>query len=150
MDIFVRNIPNQASNKNLEIFFQKQFRLFSINDFSCQKLKTRECAILTVLDAQKAQRFLDIYGLASQKGTMRTRAHALKYMDKDLFCSPSKFKLDEVLLQTLRKEAKDKGNQARTKASAGGSAEQVDREYEYTWIRCGFWDYQASDLVFVS
>jgi hypothetical protein len=53
MDIFVRNIPDQASNKNLEIFFQKQFRPFSIDDFSCQKLKTRGCAILTVLDAEK-------------------------------------------------------------------------------------------------
>ncbi len=150
MDIFVRNIPDQASNKNLEIFFQKQFPPFSIDDFSCQKLKTGGCAILTVLDAEKAQRFLDIYESASQKGTMRTRAQALKYMDRDLFCSPSKFKPDEMLLHTLRKEAKDKGNQARTKASAGGSAEQVDREFEYTWVRCGFWDYQASDLVFVS
>ena len=150
MDIFVRNVPDQASNKSLEKFFQKQFRPFSIDDFSCQKLKTRGCAILTVLDAQKAQRFLDIYGSASQKGTMRTRAQPLKFIERDLFCSPSKSKPDKMLLQTLRKEAKDRGNQNRTKASADRSAEQVDREFEYTSVRCGFWDYQASDLVFVS
>jgi len=150
MDIFVRNIPDQASNKNLEIFFQKQFRPFSIDIFSCQKLKRRGCAILTVLDAEKAQRFLDIYESASQKGITCTGAQALKYMGRDLFCSPSKFKSDEMLLLTLRKESKDKGNQARTKTSAVGSAEQVDRAFEYTWVRCGFWDYQASDLVFVS
>lgn len=150
MDIFVRNVPDQASNKSLEKFFQKQFRPFSIDDFSCQKLKTRGCAILTVLDAQKAQRFLDIYGSASQKGTMRTMAQPLKFIDRDLFCSPSKSKPDKMLLQTLRKEAKDRGNQTRTKASVDRSVEQVDREFEYTSVRCGFWDYQASDLVFVS
>lgn len=150
MDIFVRNVPDQASNKSLEKFFQKQFRPFSIDDFSCQKLKTRGCAILTVLDAQKAQRFLDIYGSASQKGTMRTMAQPLKFIDRDLFCSPSKSKPDKMLLQTLRKEAKDRGNQTRTKASVDRSVEQVDREFEYTSVRCVFWDYQASDLVFVS
>ena len=150
MDIFVRNIPDQTSNRNLEIFFQKQFRPFSIDYFSCHKLKTRGCAILTVLDAQKAQRFLEIYGSASQNGTTRTRADALKYMDRDLFCSPSKSEPNEMLLQTLRKEAKDEGNQVRSRAIAGDSAEQVEREFDYTWIRCGFWDYETSDLVFVS
>ena len=150
MDIFVRNIPDQASNKNLERFFQKQFRPLGIDDFSCQKLKTRGCAILTVLDAQKAQHFLELYGSASQRGTMGTRTHALRYMGRDLFCSPSKSKPDEISLKTLRKEAKDKRNQIRIKPFAGDSAEQVEREFEYTWIQCGFWDYEKSDLVFVS
>jgi len=148
IDIFVRNIPDQVSNKNLEIFFQKEFRPFSIDDFSCQKLKTRGCAVLTVLDAQKAQRFLDIYGSTSQN--VCTRAHALIYIDRNLFCSPSKFKPDEVLLQTLRKDAKDKRNQVRLKTSAGGSAEQVERKFEYALVQCGLWDYQTSDLVFVT
>lgn len=35
MDIFVRNVPDQASNKNLELFFQNQFRPFGIDVFSC-------------------------------------------------------------------------------------------------------------------
>ena len=147
MDIFVRNIPDQASNKNLERFFQKQLEAFGIDDFSCQKLKTRGCAIVTVLDAEKGQRFLEVYGSASQRDA---RAQALKYMNRDLFCSPSKFKPDDISLQTLRKEAKDKRNQTHTRPFAGGSAEKSEREFEYTWIQCGFWDYEKSDLVFVS
>lgn len=114
------------------------------------KLKSRGCAILTVLDTGKAQHFLNVYGLASRKGEKYTGTQALKYMDRDLFCSPSKFKSDEMLLQTLRKDAKDKGNWARNKTSAVGSAEQVDREFEYTLVRCGLWDYEAFNLVFVS
>jgi len=114
------------------------------------KLKSRGCAILTVLDAGKAQHFLNVYGLASRKGEKYTGTQALKYMDRDLFCSPSKFKSDEMLLQTLRKDAKDKGNRARNKISAVGSAEQVDREFEYTLVRSGLWDYEAFNLAFVS
>lgn len=41
---------------------------------------------------------------------MRIRAHALKYMNKDLFYFLSKFKLDKMLLQILRKETKNKEN----------------------------------------
>lgn len=101
---------------------------------------------------EKAQRFLNIYESAFQKGTMRTKAQAqaLKYMNRDLFCFLSKFKLDEILLQILRKETKNRENQTRIKTSADDFAEQIDCEFEYIWVRCGFWNYQASDLVFVS
>lgn len=144
MDIFVRNVPYQASNKNLETFFQERFRPFSIDVFSCQKLKSQGCAILTVLDTEKALLFLEIYESASREGTLRTGAQTLKYMGRELLCSPSRSKSDEMLLRHLRKRSKDKEKEVCT------TAEQVERVFEYTGVQCGFWDYQASDLVFVS
>jgi len=81
---------------------------------------------------------------------MYTRVHALKYRDRNLVCSPSKFKPDELLLRTLRKDAKDKRNQVHLKTSAGGFAEKVERKFEYASVQCGLWDYQTSDLVFVT
>ena len=104
--------------------------------------------MLTVLNAQKAQRFLDTYGSAARKGSMR--ASTLRYMDRDLLCSLSKFEPDEWLLETLRKDAKDNENQIRLKASTGGSTEQFERKFDYTWLQCGIWDYQTTDLVFVT
>jgi RNA dependent RNA polymerase len=150
MDIFVRNIPDQASSKNLESFFREHFKPFGIYDFCCQKLRSRGCAILTVLDAGKAQRFLNVYGVPSQSRDEATKTQALKYLNRDVFCSPSKSKCDEVLLETLRKEAKDKGNQLHNRSSAPGAGEQLNRAFDYTLVRCGHWDYQASDLVFIS
>lgn len=150
MDIFVRNIPDQASNKNLETFFRNQFRPFRIDDFSCHKLRSRGCATLTVLDAEKAQDFLRIHGVPSQKGEKHTKTKPLKYMNRDLLCAPSKSKSDKMLLQTLRKEAKDKVNQLRNKTSAVDSAEKFDRQFDYTLVQCGLWDYQGFNLVFVS
>jgi RNA dependent RNA polymerase len=150
MDIFVRNIPDQLNDKNLEKFFRNQFRPFGIDIFSCRKLKSRGCASLTVLDAEKAQQFLSIYGGSSQKDEKQTKKQALKYMNRDLICAPSRHKSDEMLLRTLRKEAKDKGNQSRNKTSATDSAEQVERKFDYVTLKCGLWHYQASNLVFIS
>jgi len=64
---------------------------------------------------------------------MRTKAQAqaLKYMNRDLFYFLSKFKLDEILLQILRKETKNRENQTRIKTSADDFAEQIDCEFEY-------------------
>ena len=132
MDIFVRNIPNQASAKNLESFFRDEFRPFRIHEFSCHKPRGRGYAIVTVLDAAKAQAFLKIHGEVSLQSLKQLRTPALKYMDRQLLCAPSKHKPDEVLLQTLRKDAKDKMCQTRSAVSATGSSGRVERKFEYT------------------
>lgn len=149
MDIFVRNIPEQASNKNLQTFFREHFRPFGIDDFHCQKLRSRGCATVTVLDEQKAQRFLKVYG-NSQSHDSHTNTKKLRYMDKDLFCVPSKSKCNETLLQTLRKDAKDRGDPTSRKQPATTTAARIDRSFDYISIQCGHWDYQAQDLIFVS
>lgn len=150
MDIFVRNIPDQASNRNLETFFRDKFQPFHIHDFSCQKLRRRGCAIVTVLDGAKAQHFLNSHGATLQQGQKRSVTRPLKYMNRDLLCAPSKSKPDEVLLQTLRKDANDKANQTRNTTSASGTAEHIERNFMYNSVRCGVWKYQASQPVFVS
>lgn len=150
MDIFVRNIPDQSSNKSLETFFRNNFRSFGIHEFTCWKLKSRGCAILTVVDAGKARQFLNVHGGRSQSGGRHSHIQGLKYINRDLFCTPSRFEPDEIVLETLRKQAKDKGNQTDRKNPAAELAEHLDREFKYSSLRCGLWDYQASNLVFVS
>ncbi|KAI9674678.1 MAG: hypothetical protein M1817_001581 [Caeruleum heppii] len=150
MDIFVRNIPDQASNKNLRTFFAAQFRPFGIDAFLCQKLKRRGCATLTILDPEKAQCFLTVYGGSSQKGRQRTQTKTLKYMDRDLYCVPSKFECDEWLLETLRKEQGDNRTRPRNKIATAASTEKDDCQFDYISVQCGYWDFQSSGLVFLS
>lgn len=149
MDIFVRNVPNQASAKNLESFFRDEFRPFRIHEFACHKPRGRGYAIVTVLDAAKAQSFLKIHGEVSLQSLKQLRTPPLKYMDRLLLCAPSRNKPDEILLQTLRKDAKDKICQTRSVNSPTVSSGKVERKFDYTTVKCGLWEYNASQLVFV-
>ena len=150
MDIFVRHVPEQATDKSLKKFFRTKFQPFKIDDFSCHKLKRRGCAILTILDVQKAQIFLNLYGESDQKGTRCSRKEPLLFMGKPIHCSQSKNEPDKYLLRTLQKDAEDRKKQPRSKTSAIAPTNGAQRQFGYTSIQCGHWDYRRQSLVYIS
>ena len=151
--IFVRNLPDQTTEKQLKKFFQQRFRDFGIDTFDCHKLRSRGCALLTVLDPTKAQKFLNLYGSPASNThrlTVPTTSGKLNYMTRPLYCQASRDKPDKILLQTLQKEAKDKATKSRSNAEAVRPARRFERKFGYTSLCCGLWDYRGSDLDFVS
>ena len=139
MEVFVRNIPDQGTEKQLKKIFQSCFKEFRIDVFECHKLRSRGCALLTIPDRKKAELFLAAYAAPTNR--------KLLYMTRPMYCSKSKNEPDKFLLQTLQKEAKDKAVKG---TAASGSTGRSEREFGYNIMSCGLWDYHGSDLVFVA
>lgn len=146
MDIFVRNIPDEASKKSLNDFFREKLRLLNIHEFGFERLRSRGCGLLTLLTAQKGQRFLDNYS-----DTRRPLFH----LSRPLRCSKSREEPDELKLRSIAKEAKDKAK------SAGAVPNGVTLKEKHTHantlarfdcklLSCGTWVYLDGELTHVS
>ena len=149
MDIFVRGLPDQTTAKQVTRYFRKQLRPYGIDILTFRKLRRQGCGILTVLDIQKAEYFLRDHGPRPQSRAQSTSSRPLRYMNRDIFCAPGHQKPDELLLQTLRHEFKERASQKPGALSKRSTQNNLDRQYNIDSIQCGFWDYEGFDLVYL-
>lgn len=109
MDVFVRNLPDQASEKQINNYFQKVLANLGIETYHCQKLKSRGLATITILDTAKARQFLSIYGQTGSGARGYASApQRLQFMGRSVNCSQSNKPPDQFLLKTLEKEESDR------------------------------------------
>ena len=145
MEVFVRNLPEQMSEKQLEDFFGPLLTQLSINSsYCCQKLRGK-CAKVTILDSRLAQKFLEIYGTT---GPGSQAVHQLRRMGRNIYCSASRNEPDELLLRSLQHE-RDKRQQRARAEPRNGSVVLPERTIPCSSLACGMWDYSDSDLAFV-
>jgi hypothetical protein len=145
MDIFVRNVPNQSTDNQLHKFLLPHLRALGTDVFNCNKFRNKKLALVTVLDPVLAHRFLAMYG----DNVMRSPTQItpkLTYLGQPLYFSAGNRQPDPLLLQSLRKEAKDKAN----KPHKASPAARIERQYPYLSLWCGVWDYEGSKLSFIS
>lgn len=148
MEVFVRNLPEQLSEKQLRDFLRPIFTSLSIDSFCCQKLR-KGCATVTILDPQLGQKFLDLHGQSSgtRRGTQAIRQ--LHHMGRAIHVSASRNKPDTYLLRSLREE-NQKLQQSKETKTGKGPIIRHERKFPCSALACGLWDYAGSDLVFIS
>ncbi|KAK4997696.1 hypothetical protein LTR66_002926 [Elasticomyces elasticus] len=151
MDVFIRNVPLHVTEKQLERFFRPTLAELGIDTYSCFKVAGKTFAILTVLDTVSATIFLDVYGLAPDAPRAARPHQQLRLFGSNIKCTLSNREPSDFLIRHLVFEA--------TKRAARKFAEHPDEpeptaipttvEFKIHALRCGVWDYIASQLVFI-
>jgi hypothetical protein len=149
MDIFVRNVPNQSTDKQLHKFLSPHLNALGTDVFHCNKFKGKRLALVTLLDPTKADRFLALYGDNAVRSSTTLKLK-LTFLGQTLLFSASNKSPDPTLLRCLRKEAKDKVKNLQNGRLAASPAARSERKYPYLSLSCGVWDCEGSDSSFVS
>ena len=136
MEIFIRNIPVQSSDKDLREFLTPYVHTFGISVFHCNKFRWKPLATVTVLDVSAGSRFLDKFG------------RNLKFMGQTLQMSTSNRKADELLLRSLQMEATSRQAIGSPSAKSTSTSSYSKRKFAYNGIYCGYWDYDGQDIKF--
>jgi RNA dependent RNA polymerase len=152
MDVFIRNLPDQTTEKGLRKFFKPYLDDLSIKTFSCQK--AGKYATLTFLNKGEGQLFLLRHGqkeIGNGRRTAYPGSTPLYLMGSPIYCALSTKPPDKFQLQSLEMEAKTENIRiipitADTERSSG--QRQASREFDSASISCGVWSYVGTDLVF--
>lgn len=151
MDIFVRNVPVNCSQKQLKKFFRSPLAEFGIQDFHTEKIRGKPLATLTVIDVNAALRFLALYGVPADAPRHVRAKKDLVWDGKTITCSKSRTDPDDFSVKALAHEANQRALQAQASAG-GGNANSQNRKttrFAIHGLACGVWDYLGSQLVFV-
>lgn len=149
MDLFVRNLPQAITEKQVEKFFRPYLAKFSISTFSCRAFRGKGSAAITIRDVNKAKNFLNIYGQDGQAREHFGRVKSKLYMmGKPIYCSESNQPPDRYILRALEKDEMEKlsvvSRQSKPKSRT------LKRKFDITTLYCGQWDYVKERLVFVT
>ncbi|KAH0559780.1 hypothetical protein GP486_003706 [Trichoglossum hirsutum] len=144
MDIFIRGLPDQISERQLIKSFGPVLAKCSIQTFYCQRLRGRGLATLTVADEGQGLAFLKLYGW---NPVLPARVTVL---GRTVLCSTSKYSPEPLMIQSLKKEEADKLRRNMVKKPAVERSGQPEGGFGFRSLSCGLWDYNDSDLVFVS
>lgn len=144
MEVFIRNLPLQTTEDEIRRHVEPALRGLSISQFYWEVLRNKGCAKLTILDREKGNRFLTLYGSGPGR-----RAAQLPIIlgGKRIQCLQSRNQPAAHILRAL-----SLGQQATstTEASHPKTHERPSRTFECSAIHCGVWDYNRQDLVFIS
>ncbi|KAL6721669.1 hypothetical protein ACLMJK_000773 [Lecanora helva] len=159
MEVFVRNLSDQSTEKQINNFFNGVLEKLDIKTFHLKKLKGKGCAIITIHDSVKAQYFLNLHG---QTGPGREEAKSVKqklyHSGRQVICSRSNKAPDEYLLLHLKKEESDRyiaSQKLRPKlvpprVQEAKSTSSDHRSWSVTDLKCGQWAYEGKTLVFAA
>ncbi|KAL8699255.1 MAG: hypothetical protein Q9224_001493 [Gallowayella concinna] len=151
MEVFVRNLPNEATERQVKQYFRPILAEININIFHCQKPRNKGFAKITVPDRQLGQHFLDIHGqLKPGHQGFKTVKHQLYHMSRPVNCSLSNTPPDEYVLKSLEREAAEKARATphRKPKPSQSSTKQTQRIFRTSNIACGLIDYVGNDLAF--
>lgn len=154
MDIMVKNLPDQITEKQVESFFRPHLARLSIKTFGCRKTKGRGSATITIEDLSKAETFLKLHG-QTKPGPEGFRGvqQKLRHMRRDILCFRSPHVPDKFLLQSLKQEDDKKAvlEEARKAGSGKTRGPNSQRKYDIVNLACGQWDYvDNGSLAFMS
>ena len=149
MDIFIRNVPDQSTEKQLRKFLLPHLRALGTDVFNCNKFRNKRLALVTMLDPILAHRFLAQYGDNAVQSSTALKPK-LTFLGQPLYFSASNKRPDPILLQSLQKQAKDKEKNTHRGRQQALQYERLEREYSYLSFSCGIWDHKDSRLAFKS
>ena len=154
MEVLVRNLPDQITDRQIEKYFKDVLKKLNITTYHCQKLRRGGCARLTILDIEKAQLFLRLHGQiqSGAKGFAKVQ-QKLFYMGRPVNCSRSNNVPDPFLLQSLKKEERDRyatSQSRKPKIVPPIEAGTVSRAFDISQLNCGQWTYVRTDVAFAT
>ncbi|KAL8857594.1 MAG: hypothetical protein Q9178_005922 [Gyalolechia marmorata] len=152
MEVFVRNLPQEATEKQVKQYFRPILAELNINVFHCQKPRNKGYAKITLQDRQLGQHFLDIHGQI-KPGYQGFKAvkRQLYHMHRPVNCSLSNHMPDEYVLQSLAREQTENtlAKRRHVPKASGMTSRKMCRIFNFNGINCGAMDYIESDLAFV-
>ncbi|KAL9027908.1 MAG: hypothetical protein Q9196_003644 [Gyalolechia fulgens] len=152
MEVFISNLSNQSTERQLKQWFKPILARLNIHVFSCQKPRNRNFATLTIGDVQLGQRFLDLHGQTNPgRDGFKTVKEKLYHYNRPVSCSKSRNGPDKFLLQSLEQEVNEKSlakhrHQPRPSKTGG---QRNRRKFQCSLTAVGSMDYSGSDLVLV-
>ena len=157
MEIIVRNLHDEATEREIDRYFGGILGKLGIKTYHCQKLKSRGYATITLHDAVKGQLFLSLHG-QSAPGTLGLASvrQRLQFRGRPVNCSQSNKAPDQYALAALRKEESDRylASQKKPKIvparieDSQGSLTKKQRAWDISSFQCGRWTYRGNDLAF--
>ena len=141
----MRHIPDQVTERKLKTLLAPFLERLSIYTFHCRKLSSKGNATLTIADAAKAQKLLDLYDgpTIGAPGS----SNQIKLFGKQIIITRSKYAPDEFLLKSLQQEAERPPAVPRIPIS---KAREVQKSFAISSLSCGLWDYDVrGDPVFI-
>ena len=158
MEVIVRNLPDEATEKQVDIFFGTVLGKLGIKSYSCQKLRSRGTATITILELDKARQFLKMHGQTEpgRKGYASV-PKPLIHMGRHINCSASNKSPDKFHLLSLKKEESDwYASQSKKPKIVQGRGNENHRpgshnrrSFDISSLKCGQWTYVDGDLAFV-
>lgn len=154
MEVLVRNLPDQITDRQIEKYFKGILEKLNITTYHCQKLRRRGCARLTIPDIEKAHLFLRLHGQiqSGPKGFANVQ-QKLFHMGRAVNCSRSNNVPDHFLLQSLKKEENDRYNSSQSrkpKIVPPIEPGTVRRAFDISQLNCGQWTYVRTDVAFAT
>ncbi|KAL8705424.1 MAG: hypothetical protein Q9201_001448 [Fulgogasparrea decipioides] len=155
MEVFVRNLPEQSTEKQARQIFKPVLAELDINIFHCHKPRGKGFAKITIShdDVQKGRTFLDLHGQHKPgREGFKSVKHKIFHMGQPVNCSQSYNPPDEFVLKSLEKEKSEwrttkQHNRTHISKPRGGKLKRV---YDHSIIQCGIMDYAGNDLFFVA
>ncbi|KAL1303235.1 hypothetical protein AAFC00_006650 [Neodothiora populina] len=148
MDIFVRQVPAQATEKQLRQFFRPLLTGLDITVFDVNKFKNKPLATIAVLTAAQGNRFLDKYGVNSRA------ARPLYFNGHLLACSVSRNAPTDIQLRGLMFEKERQIAKTEPQSKHGQSARDRRNKAHATTTfstdstSCGLWVYDGDRLTY--
>ena len=143
MEVFIRDVPERATENSLNTFFERVLCSLNIEDWICQKINQKPFAKLIFLFREDGVRFLSLYGQ-----TRMISGHKLKFKAVWLNCSESNM-LDQFALRSLEMNRRVRTEQGTAPVKSGHISSGKDNLIlECDSISCGVWDYIRSDLFY--
>lgn len=150
MELLVRNLPDQITEKQIGQFFRPVLKTLDIGSFECRKLRKGGFATVTIADLQKAESFLSLYGHSpGYRGSVGAAKRKLEYNGKTILCSRSKNEPDRYLLQSMKSQ-EIRQKEAVKNEMARPIRGPLKRKFETSCLDCGHWDYVNGNLTFIS
>ena len=150
MEVIVRNLHDQITEKQVENYFRPVLGNLGITTFHCQKLRGKGCATITILDKSKGQKFLQLHGQTKPgaQGFMLVQRKLL-HLGRPVNCDLSRKAPDEYLIESLKKEENDRRKPkivpGRVETRAIGTTQ---RAFDIAELHCGRWTYVSDHLAF--
>ena len=158
MEVIVRNLPDQATEKQVDNYFRDVLGKLGIKTYSFQKLRSRGTATITILDLNKARQFLKTHG-QTEPGPKGYASVPVKliHMGRPINCSISNKSPDKFHLLNLKKEESDRyASQSKKPNIVEGTGNEKHRTgshsrraFDISSLKCGQWAYIDNDLAFV-
>src|SRR5215469_3932648 len=136
MEVHVRNVPPQSTEKALKKSLKPVFAKLSIRAVNCQKQRDKPFASLTFLHVAEGENFLHHHGQvrAFARGRpmrMSVNSVNLKFLGQPIYCERSTRDPNPYLLRVLKKEDKDRQSQPIAPSTIDhGKAEILPVEFE--------------------
>ena len=134
MDIFVANIKDNIPDNTVKKYLRKKLKYCGIDIFEYKKLKSRGCAIVTVLDIVNGREFV------------RRNIQSLVFHNRTLHLDLGKKTPDAFQLRSLEKSVKDfEASKKRSQTKNRGDDDKLQLDH----VSCGVWAYNEDGLTFI-